>query len=97
MNKFKYEIIFHGRVQGVGFRYFVKKIADQMKIRGFVKNLLNGNVLSVFVCTENDYNQFVRRIIHGNGFSSVSEIEEISKEYISNSNIMEKSEFYIKF
>lgn len=34
----------HGHVQGVGFRYFVKKNAEYLDISGFVKNLLNGNV-----------------------------------------------------
>jgi acylphosphatase len=34
----------HGRVQGVGFRYYVKQNADYFGISGFVKNQLNGNV-----------------------------------------------------
>jgi len=34
----------HGRVQGVGFRYFVKMKADLLQITGFVKNQPNGNV-----------------------------------------------------
>lgn len=34
----------YGRVQGVGFRYFVKQKADYFGISGFVKNQLNGNV-----------------------------------------------------
>lgn len=34
----------HGHVQGVGFRYFVKQKADELGIRGFVKNQLNGAV-----------------------------------------------------
>lgn len=34
-----------GRVQGVGFRYFVKQKADLHRISGFVKNLPNGSVL----------------------------------------------------
>jgi acylphosphatase len=34
----------HGRVQGVGFRYFVKQKADSLGICGYVKNKLNGLV-----------------------------------------------------
>lgn len=34
----------HGRVQGVGFRYFVKIKADSLQITGFVKNHPNGVV-----------------------------------------------------
>jgi len=32
-------ITISGRVQGVGFRYFVKQKADMLAITGFVKNL----------------------------------------------------------
>jgi acylphosphatase len=34
----------HGHVQGVGFRYFVVKKAENYGISGFVKNQLNGDV-----------------------------------------------------
>jgi acylphosphatase len=34
----------HGRVQGVGFRYFVKQKADVFGIEGFVKNEPDGTV-----------------------------------------------------
>ncbi len=34
----------HGKVQGVGFRYFIKQKADWLGIKGFVKNLMDGTV-----------------------------------------------------
>ncbi|CAI2599771.1 acylphosphatase [Apilactobacillus kunkeei] len=39
------EIIVFGRVQGVGFRYSTKKVADRMNLNGFVQNLRDGSVL----------------------------------------------------
>jgi acylphosphatase len=36
--------IVEGRVQGVGFRYFVKENADRLHLNGWVRNLYNGNV-----------------------------------------------------
>jgi len=41
------EIIVNGLVQGVGFRYFVVKHALNLGLKGFVKNLYTGEVLSV--------------------------------------------------
>lgn len=37
-------IIFHGRVQGVGFRWRAVSIATQLGLTGWVKNLYDGSV-----------------------------------------------------
>lgn len=34
-----------GRVQGVGFRYFTKLLADKQQIHGMVQNKLDGSVI----------------------------------------------------
>lgn len=38
------EAVVHGRVQGVGFRYFVLNRAEELGLRGFVRNRWNGTV-----------------------------------------------------
>ena len=40
----RYYIIVEGRVQGVGFRYFVQSIAAGYGLTGWVRNLDNGMV-----------------------------------------------------
>lgn len=40
----RYKLIFKGRVQGVGFRYQIKILADKLKLSGDCKNLYNGDV-----------------------------------------------------
>jgi len=42
--KMGYNVIVTGLVQGVGFRYFTCKEADQFNIVGYAKNLNNGTV-----------------------------------------------------
>ncbi len=37
-------IIVSGLVQGVGFRYFIYRKAVELELRGFVRNLFNGDV-----------------------------------------------------
>lgn len=34
----------HGRVQGVGFRYFVERAARELDLDGYVKNRADGSV-----------------------------------------------------
>jgi len=41
------EIIVNGLVQGVGFRYFAYREAKDLELKGFVKNLYTGEVLTV--------------------------------------------------
>jgi acylphosphatase len=41
----RYKILVSGKVQGVYFRYSAKKIADELKIGGYVQNLPDGSVL----------------------------------------------------
>lgn len=42
--KIRKHIIFYGRVQGVGFRYYAVQKANQLGLTGWVKNLYDGNV-----------------------------------------------------
>lgn len=37
-------IVVSGRVQGVGFRYYILKVAQDLELKGFVRNLPNGKV-----------------------------------------------------
>jgi acylphosphatase len=39
-----YRYIIRGMVQGVAFRYYTVKYAQNLSIRGWVKNLFNGDV-----------------------------------------------------
>ena len=39
-----YRIIISGTVQGVGYRYFAKRIADRLNITGWVRNRRDGTV-----------------------------------------------------
>ena len=45
MAEVRKKIIFHGRVQGVGFRYTAKQMARSLGLTGWVKNEYDGTVL----------------------------------------------------
>lgn len=42
------KFVFHGTVQGIGFRAHVKKKAIELGIKGWVKNNKDGSVSAVF-------------------------------------------------
>ena len=44
MNAESLHVIVHGRVQGVGFRYFVLQRARALKLSGYARNLAAGTV-----------------------------------------------------
>lgn len=46
-DKVRAEIVVSGLVQGVGFRYFVLRKAHELKLNGYVKNQMDGTVLTV--------------------------------------------------
>jgi len=41
------EILVNGLVQGVGFRYFVVRLAEKLGLKGYTKNLYTGEVYTV--------------------------------------------------
>ena len=45
MSEVRKHMIFHGRVQGVGFRYTAKYLARFMNLTGWVKNEYDGTVV----------------------------------------------------
>ena len=54
--------LFSGRVQGVGFRFTVCRIAERFSVTGFVRNLSNGEVELLAEGTEADLVDFIYEI-----------------------------------
>lgn len=44
MSEIRKHIVFHGRVQGVGFRYTAKYMAQSLELTGWVRNEPDGTV-----------------------------------------------------
>lgn len=55
-------VLFHGRVQGVGFRYTTASIARRHPVVGFVRNLPDGSVELVAEADASALDQFVADI-----------------------------------
>lgn len=84
------KIIYSGRVQGVGFRYFIYHTALKYQISGYVKNLFDGNVELVINDSSKYINDFLLDIRNGNGYSKI--LKEECSNYVYND-----STFRIKY
>lgn len=77
--------VISGRVQGVGFRYFAERVANQLGIRGYVKNLSTGSVEVYAIGDEPALEEFKRHLAEGPRSARVTGIEEsdeaVSEEY----------------
>jgi acylphosphatase len=65
-----------GIVQGVGFRFFVQRAAEKLKIGGYARNLFDGRVEVFAVGTPAQLAELRTALEHGPRFSSVSEVRE---------------------
>jgi acylphosphatase len=66
----------HGRVQGVGFRFFVKHSADALGVCGYVRNEDDGGVYVYAVGDPLAIEQLAGKIHQGPRFSEVRTVEE---------------------
>ena len=55
-------VIYHGRVQGGGFRYTVRSIAGRHPVAGFVRNLSDGTVELVADAESPDLEMFLQDV-----------------------------------
>ena len=65
-----------GRVQGVGFRYFVEQSAKRLDIRGWVRNLDDGSVEAYAVGTAAQLSDLAGLLWNGPRWAEVRGVEE---------------------
>ena len=65
-----------GRVQGVGYRYFARRAAERLDVRGYVRNLPDGDVEVHAEADIETLQEFRAELERGPASSRVSEIVE---------------------
>ena len=69
------------RVQGVGFRYFVKRHAETLAVNGYAKNLLDGRVEFLLQGSKSAILSVLDKIHRGPSYSQVVEVK--TEEFVS--------------
>ena len=65
-----------GRVQGVGFRYFVERVAAELGLTGYTRNLDDGRVEVYAVGTAPKLAELSQRLWKGPRFADVRGVDE---------------------
>ena len=71
-----------GRVQGVGFRYFTQRLATEIGVTGWVKNLEDGTVESQVAGSQEQIDLFKAGLTEGPAESRVDQIDERELNHI---------------
>ena len=83
----KKHIIISGRVQGVGFRYWLYKAAVRNNINGWVKNKISGEVEALLIGDNLEIDNLIRLCEKGPPSSKVTKIkvQNYQKEFLKKS------------
>ena len=77
-------LVISGRVQGVGFRYWLQTVAIEKNIFGWVKNKISGDVESLIVGEEKKVKDLIKLCEKGPPSSKVEHVKvnEYNKDYL---------------
>ena len=80
----KKQLVISGRVQGVGFRYWLQNMAIEKKIFGWVKNNISGDVEVLIIGNEKAIKDLIKLCEKGPPSSQVDHVKvnEYSKDYL---------------
>jgi acylphosphatase len=65
-----------GRVQGVGYRYFVQKTADSLGLKGYARNLDDGSVEVYALGNDEQLSALAGHLRQGPRFADVRHVDE---------------------
>jgi len=83
------KIIVNGLVQGVGFRYYVIRNAENLNLNGYTQNLFSGEVLTEVEGGESLIQELIQKIKVG---PSKSHVANCFVEWSNNKNEFKKFE-----
>ncbi|MEK6941000.1 MAG: acylphosphatase [Nanoarchaeota archaeon] len=69
-------VFIFGKVQGVGFRAAIKKLADELHIAGFVKNLTYEDIEAIFQGDEESVKKMIEFCRTGPPGAQVNDVQD---------------------
>lgn len=80
-----------GRVQGVGFRYYVERVASDLSLTGYTRNLSDGRVEVYAAGAPDKLSELAGYVRVGPRMADVRDVEEVE------ASVMDYSDFRIEY
>ena len=71
----------HGKVQGVGYRFFATRVARRMGLKGWINNERDGTVAAAVEGEKEAIDDWIEELKEGPRYAEVTKIEQETKEY----------------
>jgi acylphosphatase len=71
----------HGKVQGVGYRFFATRVARRLGLKGHIQNLRDGTVEAMVEGESAAIDEWIEELREGPRFAEVSRIDQEKRDY----------------
>jgi acylphosphatase len=71
----------HGKVQGVGYRFFATRVARRLGLKGSIQNERDGTVEAMVEGEKKAIDEWIEELKEGPRYAEVTKIDQETKEF----------------
>ena len=71
----------HGKVQGVGYRFFATRVARRLGLKGLIQNVRDGSVEATVEGEAGAIDDWIKELKEGPRYAEVTRIDQETKDY----------------
>lgn len=71
----------HGKVQGVGYRFFATRVARRLGLKGSIQNLRDGTVEALVEGDKDKIDEWIEELKEGPRYAEVTQIDQETKDF----------------
>jgi acylphosphatase len=71
----------HGKVQGVGYRFFATRVARRLGLKGSIQNQRDGTVEAIVEGEKKTIDEWIEELKEGPRYAEVTSIDQETKEF----------------
>lgn len=74
-------VLIHGKVQGVGYRFFATRVARRLGLKGWIQNNRDGAVEALVEGEGSVIDEWLEELKEGPRYAEVTKIDQETKEF----------------